>query len=608
MFPDPHLRPSRRDLLRATAAAAACASSGLAFARTGGDWTHGFSPLGRLAYPPGFAAFAYVDPDAPKGGTLRLARVGAFDTTDTLHYPGNPAADIRLVYDRLVVASDDEIASFYGLLARALRVADDFSRVCFRLDERARWHDGAPVTAADVAFTFETLKAEGAPFYRQAFRPLSVAVEDERTVCILSERPNDRDLLRRLSSIPIHPAHHWRNRSREEARAAPLGSGPYRLVSAEAPRRVVLERVPGWWAADHPTSRGRWNFDRIEIDFYRDATVALEAFRADGFDLRFEDDPTRWRNAYAGPAFEAGRVRTATFDGEGPGTLHGLAFNLRRPILADRRVRLALTLAWDFEAANRTLFSGGYERFGSVFAGSPLEARGPAGPDERALLAVAGVADGAPMLADPDPLSDLPAPGTRAALAAASRLLEEAGLSLEAGARVDPATGAPVALSVVSPNPLYDRPLGWLERTLSRLGIRLVRVRTDPAAAARRMLDREFDLAALSWSPARLPGTAERLLWHADLAEAPGSYALSGLDDRAVDRAIEALEAARSPEALETAGRAFDRAFRHALAMLPLWRSDTVRLAWWDRFGRPDETGLVPVPVERWWANDPARE
>ncbi len=594
--------PSRRAVLAGSlAAAAALAVPPVAAAPGAGALAHGFSPLGRLKYGPDFAAFAYVDPDAPKGGTLRLARIGAFDTTDTLHYPGTPAGDIRLLYDRLVLASEDEVASFYGLLARGLAVAEDFSRVDFLLDERARWHDGTPVTADDVAFTFETLKAEGAPFYRQAFRPLSVRVEGERAVSILSTRPGDRDLVRRLAAIPIHPAHHWRDRPRREARAAPLGCGPYRLAEVEAPRRVVLERVPGWWAADHPVARGRFNFERIEIAYFRDETVALEAFRAGGHDVAFEDDPSRWRAAYAGPAFSSGAIRKTVVDRPGAGTVHGLVFNMRRPLLADRRVRLALCLCWDFEGANRTLFAGGMERFGSVFGDTALAAEGPAGPEERALLLAAGVAPDAAVLSRADPFRGLPSGGSREALAVASRLLDEAGLAVRDGARTDPATGRPVVLSVVSPGPAYDRPLAWLERTARRLGIVLRPVQADPQAATNRMLDRDFDLATLSWAPARLPGTAERLLWHSDLAEAPASYALSGLSDPAVDRSVEALEAARSPEALRTAGRAFDRTLRHAVPMIPLWRSDVVRLAYQDRFGQPPEEGLVPDPLDRWW-------
>jgi len=419
----------------------------------------------------------------------------------------------------------------------------------------------------------------------------------ERHVAFRNERLGDRDLVRRLATIPIHPAHVWR----DGAEAGLVGSGPYRLARASAPRRLVLERVPDYWARAHGVNRGRFNFDRIEIDFYRDDTVALEAFRADAFDVRFEDDPSRWRSAYAGPAFDSGAIRRVAQEGPHAGTLHGLVFNLRRAPLDDRRVRLALTLAYDFEAVNERLFAGGYQRFSSVFGETELAASGPAGAAERAILRGAGdLPEGA--LDGPDPLAGLAQPGSRDALRTASRLLDEAGLPLDGDVRVE-ASGEPVVLEIVSPAPNLDRPLAWLASAARRLGVELRVVQADPTTASRRMLDKTFDLAALSWSPAPLPGTAERLLWHSELAGMDGSYALSGIRSEALDAAIEALERARSPEALRAAARAFDRTFRHTLVMLPLLRSNTTRLAFWDRFGRPEGHGLPPAPLDRWWAN-----
>lgn len=592
-------RASRRDVLRLGGAALASAALP-GFARAAGDLerasgAHGFSPLGMLRYGPGFRHFDYASPQAPKGGTLRLVRSGAFETLDTLNYPGRPADDARLVYDRLVVASDDEPASYYGLLAETIAVAPDYGEIVFTLREAARWHDGRPVTAEDVAFTFAALKEKGAPFYRQAFRPLMVSAEDGRVV-VRNERRGDRDVLRRLATIPIHPRHLWQ----DSAPDMPVGSGPLRVAEASPPRRLVLERVADYWGKDLAVNAGRWNFARIEITFLRDEDVALEAFKAGEADVRSETSPVRWREGYAGTALEAGTIRKDETRTLSVGTLNGLAVNLRRPLLADRRVRQALALASDTAEMNRLLFAGAYAPFASVFPETPLEANGSAGPGERAIL---GELLPETALADPDPLAAFGPLAGRAALAAASDLLDAAGLPLDGDRRVAP-NGQPVVLATVSVNPAYERPLMFLARSFARLGITLELVRSDPASAARRMLDKDFDLATLAYAPARLPGTAERLLWHSALAQAPGSYALAGLRNDAVDHAIEALERASDADTLATAGRAFDRAFRHTLAFLPLYRENTVRTAWWDRFGRPaaEEAGFPPSPLDRWWS------
>ena len=565
---------------------------------------HGFSPLGSLRYGPGFTAFDYVNATASKGGALRLARIGGFQTLDTLRYPAQPPADVRLVYDRLIVASDDETASYYGLLAQTMAVADDFSMVAFRLDPAARWHTGEPVSAEDVAYTFDTLKTDGAPFYRQAFRPLTVTAEADDHVVFLNTRIGDRDVVRRLATIPIHPARFWRERPMAAAPDRLIGSGPYRVAEVDPPRRLVLERVPDYWAADLGVNRGRWNFDRLAFDYYRDADVALQAFAADAYDLRVEDSPARWHSGYAGPALESGDVRRTVSPTVTAGALHGIVFNLRRPPLADRRVRLALTLAYDFDAVNRTLFAGGYQRFESVFGDTELAATGVATDGERSLLTAFEGSLPPTLFEDPDPLADLPPAGSRAALSEASRLLDEAGFLVVDGRRIDGADGRQLVFAVVSPSPLYEGPLAWIGRALERLGIGLARIQADPATASRQMLDRDFDLATLSWTPERLPGTAERLLWHSDLADAPGSYALSGIASPALDAAIEALETARTPTSLRTAGRAFDRTFRHLCAWLPLWRDGVTRLAWWDRFERPavEQEGFPSAPLDRWWA------
>lgn len=585
---------SRRQVIAGAVGSLALPKLGWASA---GNAAHGYSVVGALKYGAGFRGFDYVNADAPKGGAIRLTRIGAFDTANTLRYPGRPPTDIRLVYDRLMLASEDEVASYYGVLAENLAVADDFSEVEFFIDGDARWQDGRPVTAQDVEFTLKTLAAEGAPYYRQVFRPVSTEVLDDKRILVRNERVGDRDLLRKLSTIPIHPEHLWRDGAAETI----IGSGPLRVVEVDAPRRLVLARDQDYWGASKPANIGRWNFDRVEIEYYRDANIAFEAFKADEYDVHTETNPTRWQTGYAGPAFDRGDIERTAANGADVGTLMGLVFNMRRSPLNDRRVREALVTVFNFEPVNSNIFSGAYAPFGSVFAGTALEAVGAASTGERDVLS--GTTISAAALSEPDPLAGVGEATERDRLRRADALLAEAGFSLQDGQRVD-ADRTPLRLEVLVAAPAAERAIIALQSALSRIGVELVLARGDSASLSRRMLSRDFDLATLSWSPARLPGTAERLLWHSALADAPQSYALSGLKSDAVDAAIEALERARTRDALATAGRAFDRAFRHELALLPLWRNNKIRIAWWDRFGRPEEEvqGFPPSPMDRWWS------
>ncbi|MEM1400228.1 MAG: extracellular solute-binding protein [Pseudomonadota bacterium] len=600
--------PTRRTVLRTGLGAGLAAPLALGgparlLAANEGGFVHAFSPLGAVKYPPEFGAFDYVNTDAPKGGVMRFARMGAFDTANTLTYPGRPPSDIRLIYDRLIVASDDERASYYGLLAESFQVAEDFTRITFRLHPEARWHDGQPVLAEDVAFTFQTLKEAGAPFYRQAFRPLEVVADGDRTVVFENSRVGDRDVVRRIATIPIHPAHVWQGEPDLNDPAALVGSGPYRVTDLDAPRRLALERVADYWGLDLPVNQGRWNVETLVFSYFRDAGVALEAFRADDYDVRFEDSPTRWQSGYDGASLTNGDIQRKVGKDRGAGEAHGIVFNLRRPVLADRRVRLAMALAVDFEALNQTLFDGAYRALTSVFGETDLAAAGPASEGERTILSASAGVLPEGVFDTPNPMEGLPVAGSREAYLTASALLQEAGLTLANGRLIDPATDQPISFKIVSPNPLYERPLGFIQQAWDRLGLALERVQADRATASRQMLDRDFDLATLSWTPAMLPGTAERLLWHSDLAEQDGSYALSGLQNAGLDGAIEALERARTEADLTAAGRAFDRSFRQLIPMVPLWSSNDIRLAWWDRFGMPsaEETGFPPSPMDRWW-------
>jgi microcin C transport system substrate-binding protein len=485
---------------------------------------------------------------------------------------------MRTIYDRLVIPSPDEPASYYGHLADGVAISDDFSHVSFRLNPDARWHDGTPLTAEDVTFTFNTLKELGAPFYRQAYRAVRAAAEDERYITFINEGAVDRDLISGLASLPIHPAH---QPDPPSAEVLPLGSGPYRLVQAEAPSRIVLERVPDYWAAAQGTVQGAYNFGRVTIRYFRDADVAFEAFRAGDYDARVETNPARWRTGYSDLNDRTRSVQQATTPADGPGRLHGLVMNVRSGPLADIRVRKALHLSVDASGVIDRLFGGFFQPLNSVFEGTPFAA-------------------------DFDPLAGLPDAGSREAARAASELLDEAGYRLDGTQRIDPATDQPLQFKAVSTNPLYDGVFGEVRLAFGRLGIAFEPQVLEPSIAARQLLDRQFDLATLAWAPGRLPKSAERLLWHSDLASRPGSYALSGLTDTAIDESLDALSAASTLGAATQAGQAFDQLLRGSFAYLPLWRDGQTRLAWWPGLNAvtTDALGRSPNFLSDWWRDE----
>ena len=361
----------------------ASAANGSTVART-----HGLSMLGTPALPPDFAYFPYVNPDAPKGGEVALSAVGTFDSFNQYIIRGNAPSDIGRLYDALLIASADEAATTYGHLAEAIELPHDRMWVAFAIRPQARFHDGKPVTAEDVAWTFETLREKGRPFYRQYYADVeSVTAESPRRVVFRFKSNRNRELPQILGEMAILPKHWWQGRDfTQPLTEPPLGSGPYRIGRFEFGRTLSFRRVPDWWARDLPTGRGMNNFDILRTEYFRDATVAFEAFKAGQIDFRQENVAKDWATGYGFPAVLKGLVRKEEVRHHLPTGMQGFAMNTRRPIFKDARVRQALAWAYDFEWANKNLFYDAYTRTKSYFSNSDLASSGVPSGDERALL------------------------------------------------------------------------------------------------------------------------------------------------------------------------------------------------------------------------------
>ena len=595
----------RAGLAALAAAALAAAAPSAAAART----AHGVSAFGDLKYPPGFAHFDYVNPDAPKGGTLRLWGLDSFETLNPFTLKGRKEEWNGLVFDTLMARAEDEPDALYGLVAESIDLPEDRSWAAFRLRRGARFHDGSPVTAADVVFTFRALVAEGHPQFAVLFRDVAgaEALADDH-VKFVFEPGFHRDLPVLLAGLPVLSKAYYANRSFAKTTfEAPLSSGPYRVAEVDPGRAVTYERVADYWGRDLPVNRGRYNFDRVRIDYYRDRDVAFEAIFADRYDLREEFTSRSWATQYDKPPVRDGRMVRLTLRDETPSGVQAFFFNLRRDRFADRRVRRALDLAFDFEWTNRNLFYGLYERTNSMFENSPLAARGPPSAAELALLEP--LRGKVPEEAFSRPYAASVTDGSgriRRQLRQAARLLGEAGWTVRGGRLAD-ASGRPFTIEFLLQEASFVRIVNPYIRNLERLGISAsIRV-VDAANYKVRTDERDFDAVVRRYVKRLTPGIELRSYYGSAAARVPGSFNVGGIADAAVDALIEKAVAARSRGALTAAVRALDRVLMWNNYTVPQWYKGAHHLAFWDRFGRPAvKPRFARGVVDTWWY-DPAK-
>ena len=573
--------------------------------------TPGMSLFGDLKYGPDFKHFDYVNPEAVKGGTMRLSAIGTFDTLNPFVIKGVPAAGIGQIFDTLTVRSEDEAESSYGLVAETIELAADKLSVLYTIRKEARFHDGAPMTPEDVVWTFETLRAKGLPMYRSYYGDVTkVEKEGERGVRFWFKSAENRELPVILGEMPVLSKAYWSGRDFEKtALDPPLGSGPYKIESVDPGRAITYRRVADYWAADLPVNKGRYNVDTIRYDYYRDGTIALEAFKAGQYDVRRENSSKSWATGYDSPALREGLIKKEQIPNQLPSGMQGLGYNLRRPLFQDPRVREALAYAFDFEWSNKNLFYGLYTRTRSYFDNSELAATGlPQGEELKILDKFRGNIPDEVFIQEYDPPKYDGSGNIRDGLRAALKLLKEAGWTFKGEKLVNDETGQPFEFEILLDDPAYERIALPFAKNLERMGI-TARVRTvDVAQYEKRMETFDFDMAVALFPQSLSPGNEQREFFGSPAADQPGSRNVLGIKSPVIDELIEELIRAPDRASLVAHTRALDRVLQYGYYVVPQFHLGAFWVAYWDKFRRPETVPKYGLGIDTWWVDPNAEQ
>jgi microcin C transport system substrate-binding protein len=569
---------------------------------------HGIAMHGDLKYPPDFKHFDYVNPDAPKGGLIKLAGIGTFDSLNPYILRGVPAAAAAQLYDTLLTPAMDEPFSEYGLIAESIEVPDDRSWAIFNLRPEAKFNDGSPITADDVVFSLNILKTKGHPQLRFYYSAVAkVEALGPRRVKFTFAPGENREMPLIIGEMPIFSKAYWEGRDFEKTSLdPPLGSGPYTVEAVDPGRSITLKRVANYWGADLPVNVGRFNFDRMRTDYYRDSTVALEAFKAGQYDFRMENSAKNWATGYDSPALNQGLIKKESIPNSRPQGMQAYAFNIRRPIFADPRVREALDYAFDFEWTNRTLFYGAYTRTESYFSNSELASSGL--PQGAELAALEPFRDRLPPEVFTTPYQAPKTDGSgniRPNLLKALALLGQAGWHVDKDKLVN-AAGMPMTFEILLYDPSFERVTLPFVRNLKRIGIDASVRTVDVSQYQNRMDHRDFDMIVMSWGESLSPGNEQRDFWSSAAADTPGTRNVVGIKNPVVDALIDEVVAAPDRESLVARTRALDRVLLWGQYVIPQWHLTVDRVATWNKLSRPAVTPTRGVQLDTWWI-DPAK-
>ena len=578
------------------------------------NWHHGLSLFGDLKYGPDFKHYDSANPDAPKGGSARLGIGSSFDTLNVVPTNGTPAAGLSLVYQSLMTRSADEAYAEYGEIAEAVKYPKDISSVTYRLNAKARWNDGQPVTPDDVVWSFDAWKANNVRQANYYSHVVKAQASGEHEVTFTFDKPGNRELPQIVGELVVLPKHWWTangpdGKPRDISQTSfepPLGSGAYRVKSADPGRSLVLERVKDWWGADLPTAKGLNNFDELHYEFFQDRDVMREAFKGDAYDFRVESSAKDWATAYDIPAVADNRLIKEMIPDRTSGRMQAFGFNLRRAKFADIRVRRAFNLVFDFEEMNRTIFFNQYKRIDSYFAGLDLASSGLPQGEELAILQE--LKDKLPPEVFTTPFAN-PVNGTdearRANLRAAFALLKQAGWEIRDRKLTNVKSGEVMSAEVLLDNPTFERVALLWKPGLERLGIAVTIRSVDTSQFQKRQDSRDFDLIMYGQGESQSPGNEQKGFWSSQAADVPGSDNIVGIKDPAVDALIDRVIFAKSRDELVAATKALDRVLLAGAYVVPHWYLDADRLLYWNRFGRPatlpSQSASGGFPQAWWW-------
>lgn len=581
---------------------------GASAAATRAEPVHGIAMHGNPALPPDFKQLPHVNAMAPKGGRLNLGVQGTFDSLNPFIVKGAKATGLReYVYESLMARSTDEPFSLYGLIAEHIEVPADRSSITFFLRANARFSDGRPITTEDVLFSFAMLKEKGLPNYRGYYKKITAAVAlDARTVRFEFGNADNWEMPLIMGLMPIAPKHRFTADTFERTSLdPPVGSGPYLVATVDPGRSIVYRRNPDYWANGLAIAQGRFNFDEVRYEYYRDGNALFEAFKAGTIDARPEDDPGRWAQGYRIPAVEDGRIQMRELPIGLPAGMSALVFNTRKPVFADVRVRQALTLAFDFSWVNRNLYHSLYKRTQSLFQRSYLASTGrPADVVERALLApFAGNVPDAVLDGHYQP-PDSTNGSNRENMKRATALLREAGYVFDGDNLVKEATGEPLRFEFLTETRGQERLLLAYKESLKQLGVAVSVRQVDSSQYWSRLKTFDFDMIQTIWRASLSPGNEQANRWGSGAADTPGSLNYAGVKSPAADAMIEALLKATTNEEFTSAVRALDRVILSGDYMIPLFHVQGQWIAHWRRVRSPDRTALFGPDFDTWWMED----
>jgi len=565
---------------------------------------HALAIYGAPKYAADYKHFDYVNPDAPKGGTLRMAAIGTFDSLNPYIVKGVAASEVGFIYQSLLSGSSDEAFTEYGDLAQSVEMPEDRSGVTFNLRPEAKWNDGKQVTADDVVWSYDTLMKHGAPFYAAYYADVeSVKAASPTRVVFKFKRAGNRELPLIVGQLPILPKHYWADKDFEETSLVPpLGNGPYKITKVDAGKSITLTRVKDWWGENLPINKGRYNFDTITVDYYRDATVALEALFANRYDLRQENIAKVWATGYDAPPVKDGRIKKEEIKNGLPAGMQAFVMNVRRPVFADRNVRKALQYAFDFEWANRSLAHNAYTRNDSFFENSEFASSGV--PQGKELALLNGFKDQLPPELFTEEFKNPVTDGqgdARDNLRTAMQILDNAGWTVGAdGIRAK--DGVKLQFEIIENQPEFERWVLPFIRNLRRIGIIANFRVVDTAQMVQRLNDFDFDMTVSGFGQSNSPGNEQREFWGSDKANAPGSRNIIGIKNPVVDVLVDKIATANTKEDLLASVRALDRVLLWNYYVIPQWYTGVWKVAYWDKFGRPEKQAPYAIGIsDTWW-------